>query len=61
MADLKSFFQEARQEFKRINWPALEETIRLTIVVIVMSLGMAIFLGAVDYGFFQTLNNLILF
>ena len=61
MERLKAFLQESRQEFRRINWPALQETIRLTIVVIVLSLGVAIFLGAIDYGFFFFLNKFILF
>ena len=60
MEKLQSFFQEARQEFKRINWPTSQETVRLTVVVIAMSLGIAVFLGAVDFGFFYVLNNFIL-
>lgn len=60
MSRFISFFQEARQEFKRINWPTGRETIRMTIVVIVMSIGIAVFLGAIDYALLYALNNVVL-
>ena len=61
MGKLKPFFQEARQEFNRINWPTVKETINLTVVVILMSIGVAAFLGAVDYGLSYLLEILIQF
>jgi len=60
MNRLQSFFQEARQEFKRINWPATQETIRMTLVVIAISIGVAAFLGVIDFGLLYTLNNYLL-
>lgn len=57
---IKNFLQEARLEFKRINWPNREETIRYTLFVIVFSLIMASFLGLFDYIFLYLLNNFIL-
>ena len=49
MRRMKLFLQESRQEFKRINWPSWQETVNLTLIVIFLSVGMAIFLGAADY------------
>jgi len=60
MGKLQAFLQEARQEFRRINWPNWPETVRATGLVIVMAIGMAIFLGAADYLFFYLLDNFIL-
>ncbi len=57
---LKLFFQEARQEFNRINWPTFAETRRLTFIVIGISLGLAAFLGLLDFIFTQLLEKLFL-
>jgi len=43
------FLKESRQELKRVNWPSRNETLRLTIVVVIMSLIVAAFLGLSDY------------
>lgn len=60
MNRLQSFLEEARQEFKRINWPSTPETIRMTGVVIMMSIGIAAFLGAIDFSLLYGLNNYLL-
>lgn len=57
---LKAFFQESRQEFKHINWPTMEETRRLTLIVIFLSLGVAIFLGVLDFIFTLLLQQFFL-
>jgi len=44
------FLKEARSELTKVVWPTRRETIRITIAVILLSLAVAIFLGAVDYG-----------
>jgi preprotein translocase subunit SecE len=56
---LKNFLQESRQEFKRINWPSRQETIRYTLFVVIFSLVMAIFLGLLDFVFLYLLNRFI--
>ena len=48
---LTSYFQESRLEFKRVNWPTRQETIRLTGMVIALSLIFAVFLGLLDMVF----------
>ena len=57
---LISFFAEARAEFSKINWPTAQETIRMTAVVVMLSIGIAAFLGAVDYALLYALNNYLL-
>ncbi len=54
---LKNFLQESKQEFKRINWPSRQETIRYTLFVINFSLVLAIFLGLLDFIFLYLLNK----
>lgn len=57
---INSFFSNVKSEFKQITWPSKKETIRLVLVVIVFSLGMAAFLGIADYGFSKALQMFIL-
>ena len=44
------FIKEARAELGKVVWPSRRETIRITIGVIVLSLAVALYLGAADYG-----------
>jgi len=60
MNRLIAFFAEARREFGKINWPTAAETIRMTAVVVILSIGIAAFLGAVDFGLLYILNNYLL-
>ena len=38
-------------ELRRVTWPSREETVRLTIIVIAVSVAIGAFLGLVDIGF----------
>lgn len=55
----KSFLAGVREELRHVNWPSRSEAIYLTIVVVVGTLALAIFLGAFDY-LFEYLLKLIL-
>jgi len=57
---ITTFFQEARQEFRHVNWPTRKEAVRLTLVVIGISLGLAIFLGVFDGVFASLLQAFVL-
>ncbi|MGC9610828.1 MAG: preprotein translocase subunit SecE [Minisyncoccia bacterium] len=54
---IKLFLSESRQELKRVNWPRKEETVRYTVFVIVLSLGLAALLGVLDFVFIQVLQK----
>ncbi|MDD5430870.1 MAG: preprotein translocase subunit SecE [Candidatus Pacebacteria bacterium] len=56
---LKSFLQEAKQELMKVNWPSRQETVKLTIVVIIFSLGLSVYLGILDFGFGSLLKQLL--
>jgi preprotein translocase subunit SecE len=45
-----NFLAEVWTELKKVHWPARKETYAATIVVIVITLIVAIFLGVVDYA-----------
>lgn len=42
---------EVAAELRRVTWPTREETVRLTIIVIAVSVAIGAFLGLVDLGF----------
>jgi preprotein translocase subunit SecE len=43
------FFKEVRDELQKVVWPTRDEIIRLTAVVIIVSLGVGLFLGGTDF------------
>ena len=55
----KSFLKEVYVELKRVNWPSRQETIRLTVIVIFVSLFIAVFLGVVDILFRIILTKIL--
>lgn len=51
-----NYLKETKIEMKKVNWPTRQETIRFTIVVIAVSLGVSFVLGAFDYLFTSILQ-----
>ncbi len=45
------FVQDIFNELKKVTWPTREETVRLTVVVIVVSVAIGMALGVIDIGF----------
>ena len=56
---IKNFFAESRQELRHVNWPTRTEAVRLTSIVIGLSLGLALFLGLFDFLFTNIIKMLI--
>jgi len=50
MAKPIQFIKEAKNELSKVVWTSRQETIRITLGVIGISLFVAIILGAADYG-----------
>jgi len=44
-----NFIKEVRDELQKVVWPTRDEIIRLTAVVILVSLGVGLFLGGTDF------------
>jgi len=45
---IKGFFKEVSVELKKVSWPTRQQTISATVVVIVVTFIVAVFLGFVD-------------
>jgi preprotein translocase subunit SecE len=50
---LRGFMRDTRGELRKVSWPTRREAQSLTVVVIIVMVVMAIFLGGFDYLFFQ--------
>jgi preprotein translocase subunit SecE len=53
------FLKEARVELKKVKWPTKKETLQYTLVVIIISIAVAIYLGGLDYIFSFILKKFI--
>ena len=51
MQKIIQFFREAMAELSRVTWPTKQKTAHYTILVVVISIAVAIFLGVLDYFF----------
>lgn len=54
------FFKEVRSEMKSVTWPTKDDLKEGTVVVIVMSAIVALFLSAVDFLFGLAVRNVFL-
>lgn len=55
----KSYIIDSYKEIHRVNWPTRKETIRLVLIVIYLSVGVALFLGALDMIFIYLLKKFL--
>lgn len=46
---IKNYFVEAVGEMKKVVWPTKQQTINYTVLVIILSVGVAMFFGVLDY------------
>lgn len=51
MSKITSYIKDSVEEMKKVTWPTKKETYRYTVLIIGISLGVAIFLGSLDYIF----------
>ena len=56
---LSKFFHETKEEMKKVTWPTKKETINHTIIVLIISVCVAAFIGLVDWFFTIGLDKLI--
>lgn len=54
-----TFIKEVRTELAKVTWPTRPETIRLTIIVIAISIGVGLYLGGLDLLFTEMLKFLV--
>ncbi len=47
---ISTYFSSAIEELKKVKWPTRDEAVNHTILVILICIFMAIFLGSLDFG-----------
>lgn len=57
MSRFTQYLKDTRGEFKHVSWPTSKQTIVFTLLVIVISLLTAAFLGFFDFIFTNILNK----
>ncbi|MBI2934564.1 MAG: preprotein translocase subunit SecE [Chloroflexi bacterium] len=57
---LFQFFGDIISELKKVVWPTRKELTNLTLMVIVVCVVIGAFLGALDFGFFELFNKVLL-
>ncbi len=50
MSKAITFIREVRAELSKIVWPTREQTIRYTVLVVIVAVASGLFLGGLDYG-----------
>lgn len=53
------FIKEARSELKKVVWPSKKETIRLTAIVLGVSLVVSLYLGLLDFTFTKLIEMVV--
>lgn len=56
---LISYLKESRNELAHVIWPKREAVIKLTLIVFLITGVIALYVGALDYGFVRLLSLII--
>jgi preprotein translocase subunit SecE len=59
MEKLVNYIKESFEELKRVNWPAKKEAIRLTVVVLSVSVGVGLYVSGLDFLFTRAVELLL--
>ena len=59
IAKFINYIKDAKRELSKVTWLTRKEVVHHTSIVIGISLGTAVFLGALDFGFNKVLQYLI--
>lgn len=59
MSKATAFLKQVHAELKKVKWPSREETIRMTVVVIVVSVILGVYIGALDYGLTKLIETFV--
>jgi preprotein translocase subunit SecE len=54
-----AYFRSTRAELRKVRWPTLEQGWSMTKIVLVVTFGMAIFLGVLDFFFGWLLGQVV--
>jgi len=56
MNKILQYLREVKNEMRKVVWPSRKETVKMTLIVILFSLLVSFFLGAVDLGLIKLIE-----
>ena len=56
MLNPAEYLRQVAEEVKRVTWPTRSETQQLTLLVVVVCCGIALYIGVIDYVFQRILS-----
>lgn len=59
MATPTAFLKEVKDELKKVTWPKQQEVLRLTFVVIVISIIVGVYIGGLDLLFAKAMELIV--
>ncbi len=59
MSKITEYFKETKTELKHVIWPTKSQTLYYTLIVILLSVAVAYYLGVFDYIFQKGLEKII--
>ncbi len=59
MTSPRVFLEETYDEMRKVVWPTRDEVIRLTIVVIAISVAVGLYIGGLDYVFTKLMSLIL--
>lgn len=59
MSKITEYFKETKAELKHVIWPSRNQTLYYTLIVIILSVVIAYYLGIFDFIFSQGLQKII--
>lgn len=59
MEGILKFLREVRLELTKVEWPSRDEVIKLTLIVLIITAVVGLYVGALDFAFTKMLELLI--
>jgi len=59
MSKITEYLKETKMELKHVIWPSRSQTLYYTVIVIILSVVIAYYLGIFDFIFSQVLQKII--
>lgn len=59
MGKVISYISDVRSELAKVVWPKRQEVVKLTTTVIIISVAVGAYLGALDFVFAKLLENIV--
>jgi len=56
---VSAFLRQVRDELNQVTWPTKKQTTRLTVIVVVVSVGVGVYLGLLDLLLTQVMGLII--